>query len=94
MVELNFNKKLAYPTFTEDCNLYDLDQDVRTRLSYQLLSMIDGNNEVFVSPVGKNNDPKFILSELDQIFYANSHRLNSTLSDLEQNQRADRKSVV
>lgn len=79
---VNSNNK-AYP-FLND---YDLDQDVRRRLSLQLDSIVKGSNEVYYTPLGADGKHSVVLKELDVIVHNKSHLINDVLMDMEMSNR-------
>lgn len=66
----------------------DIDQDVRSRLSINLASIYSGSNDIFVTPLAKDNDPYQLLTEWDSIFYEGKSKVNSVLQKIEENQRS------
>lgn len=79
----------AYPNkpsfkFLRDLNL---DQDVQSRLSTHLNSLISGNSEIYTTPLCKRMSPQAILEEWDKIYNSNRNKVNSVLHDLEMNNR-------
>ncbi len=86
-VNLIMNRS-ANPKFTNDIRNLDLDIDVTTRLSLHIQRTLVGNDQVLMTPIAKEHGPDIILSELDKVFIANKSRLNETLIDLENSNRA------
>lgn len=74
--------------FIDDLNNLDLDQDVISRLSLHLERTYKGSDEVFITPLAKEHTPEFIIEEWDKVFNANMHKLNSTLIELEDSNKA------
>jgi hypothetical protein len=69
-------------------NRLDLSDDVKLRLSLLLSRTESGSDEVYMTPLGKNNDPEQILSEWDQIYKANMQDINEPLDELEKSNRS------
>jgi len=69
--------------------LYSLkvSKDVIRRLSLHLDRTVVGSKEVFLSPIGKEEDPSITLSKFDKIFENNLGKMNKILLDLEYNNR-------
>lgn len=82
----NINKVLAKPNFAFLRGL-NLDQDVTKRLTYDLLRTVEGNDQVFLTPLGKDNNPLDLLKAWDEIVLSNKHRLNEALIELESSNR-------
>jgi hypothetical protein len=61
----------------------NLNKDVIRRLSLHLDRIVSGSNEVFLTPIGKDNDPSVILKDFDKIFESNLTKMNKPLRDLE-----------
>jgi len=57
--------------------------DVKRKLSQYLSSVVKGSNEVYLTPLGKNNDPDKLLSMVDEIIDNGSDLLSEPLKDLE-----------
>lgn len=66
--------------FLEQLNI---DQDVKRRLSLHLENTIKGNDNVYITPMGREHGPEFILAEWNKIYEANMHKFNKPLIDLE-----------
>lgn len=79
--QVNSEPKYA---FLHDLNL---DQDVVYRLSLHLDRIVSGSSDVYLTPLGKDNDVQSILKGWDEIFNNNKHKLNSELIDLENSNR-------
>nr|APG78305.1 RdRp [Hubei picobirna-like virus 2] len=65
-----------------------ISDDVTRRLSLHLDRIVSGNNEVYLTPLGKNVDPKVILSRIDSIIAEGDHLLSLNLKNLESSNRA------
>lgn len=83
MKVLEISKKDAYPFL----NALDLSDDVKRRVSLLLRRTELGNNEIFYTPLGSEGKADIILHETDKLFKENSDLINSTLADLERNNR-------
>lgn len=70
---------LAYPFL----NALNIDQDVKRRLSYLLAQTVEGNQDVYTTPIGADGNAYKILSKLDKVFKDATVNINSVLSDLE-----------
>jgi len=70
--------------FLKDLNV---DQDVIQRLTIILRRVIEGNSEVYRTPLAKDKEPKQILAEMDSSFSDAVTRLPKALADLEFNNR-------
>lgn len=75
--------KEAYPFL----NNLDIDQDVTRRLSLLLDAIVQGNSEVFVTPLGADGRSTKILADLDTVFNSGTDRMNDTLISLENSNR-------
>jgi len=82
----SFNSK-ATPLKFSFLNNLDLDNDVINRLSLNLKSIVSGSEDVFLTPIGKDNDPNSLLSDLDSLFDNNKHKINVNLHNLEQSNK-------
>lgn len=79
------NQFKILPKFPNDLHL---DQDVINRLNSYLHLVVKGNDQILITPIGVDHNPKFILGEWDKIFKKNKHKINSTLYDLEMSNRS------
>jgi len=70
--------------FLNDLNL---DQDVKSRLSIHLHSLLRGNSDVYTTPLCKRMSPEAILKAWDKIFESKRSKVNSVLYDLEMSNR-------
>jgi len=52
--------------------------DVKRKLSQYLSSVVKGSNEVYLTPLGKNNDPDKLLSMVDEIIDNGSDLLSTS----------------
>jgi hypothetical protein len=66
----------------------DLSEDVVGRLSHLLDGTVEGSTDIYMTPLGQDNDPDSLLKELDAIFESNSPDITPELNDLEQNNRS------
>lgn len=66
----------------------DLDKDTERKLSLNLERIVLGSDEIYLTPIGKNNDPQSLLHSLDIIMSDGSSLIENSLYDLEQNNRA------
>jgi len=64
-------------------NSMDIDQDVKSKLSINLMNIVKGNSEVFVTPMGKDNRAEIILQKWSKVIESNKSRLNKVLYNLE-----------
>lgn len=78
------NSSSKYP-FLNDLGL---DQDVRRRVSLNLDGIVKGNNEIYVTPLGKSKSPEVILAEFDSVFNNKRDLMNNPLLDLEMSNRS------
>jgi len=79
--EMNLNKaNLDRFSFL---NSLSLDQDVKRRLSLHLNGIINGNDEIFVTPLAKSHDPQDVLENWNKIFDNNNSLIHPDLNDLE-----------
>jgi hypothetical protein len=69
-------------------NSLDLDSSVSKRLSHQLSKIVSGSDEIYTTPLGKDNDPDKILSEWDKIFDAHMNKFPEELIALEKSNRS------
>lgn len=83
MAKLNAN----HPNFPFLSDL-DIDQDVKSRLSINLARIYSGNSDILMTPIASHNDIDRIKSEWDKVFQGNREKMNDTLLDLEESQRA------
>lgn len=79
------NAKLDY---RKDLDSLDLDQDVTSRLSLHLERTYKGSEEVFITPLAKEYGAEFIIEEFDKVFNSNMFKLNNTLLELENSNKA------
>jgi len=73
---------LAQPKFSFLKDL-KLDYAAENKLTLSLLSVIKGNDNVYMSPMAKEHKPDYLVKEWDKIFAFNNHRMNDDLKDLE-----------
>jgi len=66
----------------------DLSSDVTRRISLHLSNLSKGSTEVFLTPIGKSNDPDSTLKDFDKIFNDNIKLMNSALIQIEEANRA------
>jgi len=63
----------------------DVDQDVKSRLSVYMNSLIAGNSEVYVTPlINERNSAELIKSEFSSLLQDNKSKLNDVLLELEE----------
>lgn len=74
------NPKLNFK-FIDQINNIDL--EVKKRLSQYLSGVVTGNDSIYYTPLGKDNDPEVILKEWDSIFESNKRKINQNLHNLE-----------
>lgn len=67
-------------SFLRSLNISD---DVVRRLSLHLDRIVTGSDEVFLTPIGKDNDPSVVLSNFDKLFENNIALMNKDLINLE-----------
>jgi len=65
----------------------DLPDLTISKLANNLVMTLKGSEEIYVTPLGKNNSPLDLIKTLDGIFDENLHLVNSTLVDLELSNR-------
>lgn len=65
----------------------DIDQDVTSRLSLNLANIYSGNDEIYMTPIATEHDPKLVLLKWDKVFQGNKECMNSTLLKIEEAQR-------
>lgn len=66
----------------------DLDSDVVRRLNLHLNNLNSGSNLVYLTPIGKDNDPDLLLDLVDKLFDQNKDKINVNLSELEMSNRS------
>lgn len=69
-------------------NSLQLSEEVVGRLSNLLHQTETGNDVIYKTPLGENNDPDVILAKWDKVFQANSHKMNEVLLEIEDGQRS------
>jgi len=74
--KFNFLKKL------------DLPKNVLSSAANQLSKLLEGNSEVYPTPLAKSCEPIEVLVDWDIIFEENASKMNSTLLDLEYSNRS------
>lgn len=74
--KFNFLKKL------------DLPENVLSSAANQLMKLLEGNSEVYPTPLAKSCDPIDVLVDWDILFEERIHKMNSTLLDLEYSNRS------
>lgn len=80
----NQDANLKFP-FLDDLNL---DHQAKNKLSIILGKTVEGNDDVFVSPLGNDNRDKVILEAWDSIFKSNSSDLPQSFIDIEESNRS------
>lgn len=80
------NANLSY--FRSLVSNLDLDIETRNKLSIHLLRTDLGSNEVLMSPIAKEHNPDDLLKEFDKVFNSNQNKMNPTLLQLEDSNRA------
>lgn len=76
---MSANPKLKFKFLNE----LDLSNEAKARLTTNLDGIVKGSDLDVQTPLIKDIDPSVILEEWNKIFESNKHRLNSTLIDLE-----------
>lgn len=66
----------------------NLDQDVTDRLSEHLIRTDNGNDSIYTTPLGKDNDIDKLLTDFDKVFKEGSSKINDILYDLEMSNRS------
>lgn len=69
-------------------NQLSLDQDVIDRVSLNLMNIYSGRNDVYVTPLGKDHNPSLILEDFNKVFDKGRYKLNQTLTELEESNKA------
>lgn len=72
--------KTANLSFIKSLNL---DLNVKDKLSRLLTRTIEGNEDVYMTPIAKEHTPELLFSELNKVFNTGKFKLNSTLIDME-----------
>jgi hypothetical protein len=78
----------ANPKSYRFLDLLKISDDVRRRLSLHLDRIVSGNDDIYMTPLGKNVDPQVILSKVDSLISDNEHLLSKNLLDLESSNRS------
>lgn len=65
----------------------NLDADVVTRLSHNLYDIEKGNDNVLLTPIGKDNEPQSILEQWTKVYTSNLSEINNNLQLLEANNK-------
>lgn len=78
----------AEPSSYNFLNNLNLESDVTRRLTIHLNRIKAGSSEVYLTPLGKDNDPQTILKNWDLKFEAGKGKMNKVLLDLELSNRA------
>lgn len=81
-LDQSLSVEVARPSSYSFLNDLSISEDVKRRLSLHLDRVVSGSNEVFLSPIGKNNDPER-LSELLLAMLNKSTVINSVLMQME-----------
>lgn len=66
----------------------DVDKTVMNKLSLNLNRIVTGSNDVYLTPIGKDNDPDSLLKDLDDLLNNNSNLISDNLMELEQSNRS------
>lgn len=74
----------AYP-FLKSLNL---ESDVERRLTNHLNRIVEGNDSVYKTPFAEDGKAELVQAKLDKVFKAKSVLINSTLNDLELDNRS------
>lgn len=69
-------------------NSLSLDKEVISKLSLNLNSIYFGSEDVYLTPIGKDNDIDELVSGLDDIFSRNKDKINNNLENLEQGNKS------
>lgn len=69
-------------------NNLDVTPDVKRKLSSHLENLRKGSDEVYLTPLGKFNDPISLLNELDDLFAKNSHKIDQGLKVIEESNKS------
>lgn len=72
-------------SFLNDLNL---DHHAKNKLSIILGRTVEGNDDIFVSPLGNDNFDKVVLESWDSIFKSNSSVLPQSFIDIEESNRS------
>jgi hypothetical protein len=64
----------------------NISSEVSRKLSLNLNNIVKGSDDVFLTPIGKDNDPDLLLKELDNLF-SNARNISPDLLNLEHSNR-------
>lgn len=81
------NNKLDSSKRFDFLDKLDIDQDVKERLSINLLRTLSGSNEIYVTPIAKEHGADKLLSGWDKVFHANKSVMNNALINIEGEQK-------
>lgn len=74
----------AKPVKFSFLNHLNLDYSVVNKLTLNLNRVLTGSDEIYFTPIGKDNDPASLLSDLTKILSKGSNSISSNLQNLEQ----------